>query len=86
LHASLTTVSKKSALAVAARDAPPCWTVLTRCRDVGHEPAAATYDLLGTAQINEPNVEAYLRYVLERPPAVSASRPGAYRASVNGAG
>jgi transposase len=36
--------------------------------DDGGERAAAIYSLLGTAQLNGLNVEAYLRYVLERLP------------------
>lgn len=36
--------------------------------DDGGERAAAIYSLLGTAQLNGLNVEAYLRHVLERLP------------------
>jgi hypothetical protein len=36
--------------------------------DDGSEPAAAIYTLLGTAKLNGLNLEAYLRYVLERLP------------------
>ena len=36
--------------------------------DDGGERAAAIYSLLGTAQLNGVNVEAYLRHVLERLP------------------
>jgi transposase len=99
LHATLTTVSKKSELAVAIRYALSRWAALTRYRDDGRveidnnaaerslraialgrknwlfagsddggERAAAIYSLLGTAQLNGLNVEAYLRHVLERLP------------------
>ena len=36
--------------------------------DDGGERAAAIYTLLGTAQLNSLNIEAYLSYVLERLP------------------
>ena len=99
LHTALTTVSKKSELAVAIRYALSRWAALTRYRDDGRveidnnaaerslravalgrknwlfagsddggERAAAIYSLLGTAQLNGLNIEAYLRYVLERLP------------------
>ncbi|MCC6430334.1 MAG: IS66 family transposase [Gemmatimonadaceae bacterium] len=99
LHTALTTVSKKSDLAVAIRYALSRWTALTRYRDDGRveidnnaaerslravalgrknwlfagsndggERAAAIYSLLGTAQLNGLNIEAYLRHVLERLP------------------
>lgn len=99
LHATLTTVSKKSELAVAIRYALSRWAALTRYRDDGRveidnnaaerslravalgrknwlfagsddggDRAAAIYSLLGTAQLNGLNVEAYLRHVLERLP------------------
>ncbi len=42
--------------------------------DDGGERAAAIYRLLGTAQINGLNVEAYLRHVLERLPDHPANR------------
>jgi hypothetical protein len=32
--------------------------------DAGGEPAAAIYSLLGTAKLNDLDLEAYLRYVL----------------------
>ena len=96
LHATLTTLSKKSELAVAIRYALSRWAALTRYRDDGRleidnnaaersirpvalgrknwlfagsddggERAAAIYSLLGTAQLNGLNVEAYLRHVLD---------------------
>ena len=99
LHATLTTVSKKSELAIAMRYARSRWTALTRFRDDGRleidnnaaerslravalgrknwlfagsndggARAAAIYSLLGTAQLNGLNVEAYLRYLFERLP------------------
>jgi len=99
LHTTLTTLSKKSELAVAIRYALSRWAALTRYRDDGRveidnnaaerslravalgrknwlfagsddggERAAAIYSLLGTAQLNGLNIEAYLRYVLERLP------------------
>ena len=99
LHASLTTVSKKSELAIAMRYALTRWAALTRYRDDGRleidnnaaerslravalgrknwlfagsddggERAAAIYSLLGTAQLNGLNIEAYLRYLFERLP------------------
>ncbi len=99
LHASLTTVSKKSELAIAMRYALSRWAALTRYRDDGRleidnnaaersirpvalgrknwlfagsddggERAAAIYSLLGTAQLNGLNIEAYLRYLFERLP------------------
>ena len=99
LHATLTTLSKKSELAVAIRYALSRWAALTRYRDDGRleidnnaaersirpvalgrknwlfagsddggERAAAIYSLLGTAQLNGLNVEAYLRHVLEHLP------------------
>ena len=97
LHATLTTVSKKSELAIAMRYALSRWAALTRYRDDGQleidnnaaerslravalgrknwlfagsddggERAAAIYSLLGTAQLNGLNIEAYLRYLFER--------------------
>ena len=36
--------------------------------DDGGERAAAIYSLLGTAQLNGLNIEAYLRYLFERLP------------------
>jgi transposase len=99
LHATLTTLSKKSELAVAIRYALSRWPALTRYRDDGRleidnnaaersirpialgrknwlfagsddggERAAAIYSLLGTAQLNGLNVEAYLRLLFERLP------------------
>jgi transposase len=99
LHTTLTTVSKKSELAIAIRYALSRWAALTRYRDDGRveidnnaaerslraialgrknwlfagsddggERAAVIYSLLGTAQLNGLNVEAYLRHVLERLP------------------
>lgn len=99
LHQVLTSVSKKSELAIAIRYALSRWAALTRYRDDGRieidnnaaeralravalgrknwlfagsddggERAAAIYSLLGTAQLNGLNVEAYLRHVLERLP------------------
>ena len=99
LHATLTTVSKKSELAIAMRYALSRWAALTRYRDDGRleidnnaaerslravalgrknwlfagsddggERAAAIYSLLGTAQLNGLNIEAYLRYLFERLP------------------
>ena len=99
LHATLTTVSKKSELAIAMRYALSRWVALTRYRDDGRleidnnaaerslravalgrknwlfagsddggERAAAIYSLLGTAQLNGLNIEAYLRYLFERLP------------------
>jgi transposase len=99
LHTTLTTVSKKSELALAIRYALSRWAALSRYRDDGRveidnnaaerslraialgrknwlfagsddggERAAAIYSLLGTAQLNGLNVEAYLRHVLERLP------------------
>ena len=99
LHASLTTVSKKSELAIAMRYALSRWAALTRYRDDGRveidnnaaersirpvalgrknwlfagsddggQRAAAIYSLLGTAQLNGLNIEAYLRYLFERLP------------------
>jgi len=65
-------LSKKSALAVAIRYALTRWVALTRyCHDGRIEidnNAAAIYSLLGTAQLNGLNAEAYLRHVLERLP------------------
>ena len=97
LHASLTSLSKKSELARAIRYALSRWGALTRYRDDGRleidnnaaeralrscalgrknwlfagadsggERAAAMYTLLGTAQLNGLDPEAYLRHVLER--------------------
>jgi transposase len=105
LHTTLTTVSKKSELAVAIRYALSRWAALTRYRDDGRveidnnaaerslravalgrknwlfagsddggERAAAIYSLLGTAQLNGLNIEAYLRYVLERLPEYPVNR------------
>jgi hypothetical protein len=99
LKATLPTLSKKSALAVAMRYALSHWTALTRYRDDGRieidnnaaerslrgialgrknwlfagsddggERAAAIYSLLGTAQLNGLDVEAYLNLLLERLP------------------
>src|SRR5262249_60796855 len=93
----MTTLSKKSELALAIRYALSNWVALTRYRDDGRleidnntteralrcvalgrknwlfagsddggERAAAIYTLIGTANLNELNPEAYLRYVLER--------------------
>jgi hypothetical protein len=42
--------------------------------DDGGERAAAIYSLLGTAQLNDLNVEAYLRHVLERLPDQPSNR------------
>jgi transposase len=99
LHATLPTLSKKSALAVAIRYTLSRWTALTRYRDDGRleidnnaaerslravalgrknwlfagsddggERAAAIYSLLGTAQLNGVEVEAYLKLLMERLP------------------
>jgi len=99
LHATLVTVSKKSALAVAIRYALSRWPALARYRDDGRieidnnaaerslravalgrknwlfagsddggERAAAIYSLLGSAQLNGLDVEAYMRLLLERLP------------------
>ena len=99
LHATLTTVSKKSELAIAMRYALSRWAALTRYRDDGRletdnhtaerslraaalgrknwlfagsddggERAAAIDSLLGTAQLNGLNVEAYPRFLFERLP------------------
>ena len=99
LHATLPTLSKKSALAVAIRYALSHWAALIRYRDDGRleidnnaaerslrpvalgrknwlfagsddggERAASIYSLLGTAQLNGLDVEAYLKLLLERLP------------------
>ncbi len=99
LHATLTTLSKKSELASAIRYALSRWPALLRYRDDGRleidnnaaersirpialgrknwlfagsddggERAAAIYSLLGTAQLNGLNIEAYLKLLLDRLP------------------
>ena len=99
LLATLPTLSKKSALAVAIRYALSHWAALVRYRDDGRleidnnaaerslrpialgrknwlfagsddggERAASIYSLLGTAQLNGLDVEAYLKLLLERMP------------------
>ena len=99
LHATLTTLSKKSELASAIRYALSRWPALLRYRDDGRleidnnaaersirpialgrknwlfagsddggERAAAIYSLLGSAQLNGLNIEAYLKLLLDRLP------------------